>query len=317
MLPLAARALRARLAMTRLRKPRAAQTAHSQTALWLTTVMLAGLLLWPNTVMAKVSLVFGTYSPDKPTAMVAQLRPSLDRIAYHLSQVLGEDVEISMNVVRSYEAGADLIVSGTVDFMRLGPASYVKVKEQNPGITILAMEKKNGKKRFNGVIAVHIDSDITEVSQLRGRSFAFGSASSTLGRYFSQLYLMRHGIHAKDLSNYEYLGRHDKVGRAVGSGVYDAGALEGTTFAKLVAKGIPLRALATFENSTRPWVARAGMDKRIVAAFRVALSRLDNDEALRALRFEGFLPGNDSEYEPTRQAIRENPRFFEQVTEKP
>lgn len=312
MSPLASRVLRARLAMTRLRNPHAAVAAH-----WLTTVLLAGLLLWPNTVLAKVSLVFGTYSPDKPTAMVAQLRPSLDRIAYHLSQVLGEDVEINMNVVRSYEAGADLIVSGAVDFMRLGPATYVKVKEQNPGITILAMEKKNGKKRFNGVIAVHTDSDITEVSQLRGRSFAFGSASSTLGRYFSQLYLMRHGIHANDLSNYEYLGRHDKVGRAVGSGVYDAGALEGTTFAKLVAKGVPLRALATFENSTRPWVARAGMEAHIVAAFREALSRLDNDEALQALRFEGFLPGDDSEYEPTRQAIRENPRFFEQVSEKP
>jgi len=312
MLPLASRVLRARMVMIGLREPYAAVAAH-----WLTAVLLTGLLLWPNTVLAKVSLVFGTYSPDKPTAMVAQLRPSLDRIAYHLSQVLSEDVEITMNVVRSYEAGADLIISGAVDFMRLGPASYVKVKEQNPGITILAMEKKNGKKRFNGVIAVRTDSDITEVSQLRGRSFAFGSASSTLGRYFSQLYLMRHSIHAKDLSNYEYLGRHDKVGRAVGSGLYDAGALEETTFAKLVAKGVALRAIATFENSTRPWVARAGMDERIVAAFREALSRLDNDEALQALRFEGFLPGDDAEYEPTRQAIRENPRFFEQVTEKP
>lgn len=311
MLPTASRAVSARLAMTGRRNPHAAVAAH-----WLATVLLTGLLFWPGAVQAKISLIFGTYSPDKPTAMVAQLRPSLDRIAFHLGQVLGEKVEIKLSVVRSYEAGANLIISGAVDFMRLGPATYVRVKERSPDISILAMENKNGKKSFNGVIAVHTDSDITEVGQLRGRSFAFGSASSTLGRYFSQLYLMRHGIRAMDLSNYEYLGRHDKVGRAVGSGQYDAGALEGTTFAKLVAKGVPLRAIATFENSTRPWVARAGMEMRMITALREALSRLDNDKALLALRFEGFLPGNDSEYEPTRQAIRENPRFFEQVSKK-
>jgi len=312
MLFLVSRALCVRLSIAGLRGP---QAKHA--ALWVTTVLLTGLMLWPSAVLAKVTLVFGTYSADKPTAMVAQLRPSLNRIAYHLGQVLGEDVEINMNIVRSYDAGAELIVSGTVDFMRLGPASYVKVKERNPGIAILAMEKKNGKKKFNGVIAVRTDSDITDVSQLRGRSFAFGSRRSTLGRYFSQLYLMRHGIRAIDLSSYEYLGRHDKVGRAVGAGQYDAGALEETTFAKLVANGVPLRAIATFENSTRPWVARAGLDERIVSGLREALSRLDNDEALMALRFEGFLPGNDSEYEPTREAIRENPRFFEQVSKKP
>lgn len=312
MLPIASQARRFRLAMTGFRE---LQVKHA--ARRLTAVLLAGLMLWPSALMAHVTLVFGTYSADKPTAMVAQLRPSLNRIAHHLAQILGEDVEINMNIVRTYEAGANLIVSGSVDFMRLGPASYVKVKELSPGITILGMEKKNGKKRFNGVIAVRTDSDITNVAQLRGRSFAFGSASSTLGRYFSQLYLMRHGIRASDLSRYKYLGRHDKVGRAVGVGQYDAGALEGTTFAKLVAKGIPLRAIATFENSTRPWVARAGMDERIVTGLREALSRLDNDKALLALRSEGFLPGEDAEYEPTREAIRENPRFFEQISKKP
>ena len=38
------------------------------------------------------------------------------------------------------------------------------------------------------------------------------------GRYLSQLYLVENDIRAKDLSRYEYLGRHDKVGIAVGRG---------------------------------------------------------------------------------------------------
>lgn len=267
---------------------------------------------WSPSAWAKVSLVFGTYSSDKPSAMVTQIRPSLDLIAQSMAKTLGEDVEIDMKVVRLYDDGVELIISGDVDFMRLGPASYVRAKDGNPGIEVLAMESLDGAKEFFGVIAVRADSDITDVSQLRGRTFAFGSENSTLGRYFSQLFLMRHGILAKDLARYEYLGRHDKVGRAVGSSLFDAGALEGTTFGKLVKAGVPIRALATFRNSTRPWVARAGLDPKIVGALRQALLDLHDPEALKALRFDGFLPGSDDDYAPTREAIYENPRFFAQ-----
>ncbi|WP_420346036.1 PhnD/SsuA/transferrin family substrate-binding protein [Pelagibius sp.] len=262
---------------------------------------------------AKVVLTFGTYAPDKPSAMVAQLRPTLDVIAEETSKVLGEEVEIKLQLVKGYEAGVDLIVNGDVDFTRLGPASYVFAKESQPGLSVLAMENKNGAKSFNGIIAVHRDSALGDVSELRGHSFAFGSKRSTLGRYFSQLTLMRAGLYARDLARYDYLGRHDKVGRAVGSGLFDAGALEETTFKKLVDKGVPIRALYKFRNSTRPWVARAGLDPRIEGALRKALLNVTDRAALRALRFDGFFEGDDSDYEPTREAIRQNPQFFAQL----
>ena len=95
---------------------------------------------WSSASWAKVSLVFGTYSSDKPSAMVAQLRPSLDDIARSMEEILGEEVEINMKVVRSYDDGVALIVEGQVDFMRLGPASYVRAKDDNPGIEVLVME---------------------------------------------------------------------------------------------------------------------------------------------------------------------------------
>ena len=39
---------------------------------------------------------------------------------------------------------------------------------------------------------------------------------------------------------------------------------------------------------------------------------LSEPDALKALRFDGFLPGDDSDYSKTREAIRENHRFFAQ-----
>lgn len=262
---------------------------------------------------AKIDLIFGTYSPDKPTAMVAQLRPSLTSIARDMTEILGQQVEIKLQIVRSYEDGIAQIVAGDVDFTRLGPASYVQARRINPDLEVLAMESKRGATQFNGVICVRTDSEITELSQLQGRSFAFGNERSTLGRYFAQLTLLRANVRARDLERFEYLGRHDKVGRAVGSGLFDAGAMEETTFAKLVAKGVPIRAIATYSNSTRPWVSRAELSPSVKQALRQALLNLADPEALKALRFDGFLEGDDTEYDLTREAIEENSRFFAQL----
>jgi YebC/PmpR family DNA-binding regulatory protein len=72
-------------------------------------------ITWSSATWAKVSLVFGTYSSDKPSAMVAQLRPSLDDIALSIAKILGEEVEINMKVVRAYDDGVALIVEALTD----------------------------------------------------------------------------------------------------------------------------------------------------------------------------------------------------------
>jgi phosphonate transport system substrate-binding protein len=259
---------------------------------------------------ADISIKFGTYAPDKPTAMVKQLSPSLRELSKLTTKILGEPVQIQLKIVRGYAAGVKQIVDGNVDFTRVGPASYVRAKDASPGIRILAMEKKRGKKTFNGIIAVHSDSSINTLQDLRDRTFGFGNQRSTLGRYFAQLYLMEAGIRGSDLKSFKYLGRHDKVGRAVGAKLVDAGALEETTFYKLVKAGVPIRAIAKMENATRPWIARGGLNRRVFEGLRKAMLGLTNKQALKALRFDGFLPGNDADYAATRRAIRENGKFL-------
>ncbi len=151
---------------------------------------------------------------------------------------------------------------------------------------------------------------ITRIEDLKGKSFAFGDEQSTIGRYLAQLYLVRHGIRAGDLKNFEYLNRHDRVGYAVASGQFDAGALEGTIFKKLVDQGVPIRQLVSFQNVTKPWIARAGLDPRVIAALRQGLIGIHDKAALTALRFDGFLPATDEDYAIIRASITENPLFF-------
>ena len=258
-----------------------------------------------------LELQFGLYTADKPTALVQQFRPVLNVLETRMSESLGKPVEIEMRVDNTYEKGINSLVNGEVDFSQLGPASYVEAKSANPDLSILAVENKGGTKVFYGIICVGEDSSIESVGDIQGRNFAFGSELSTIGRFLSQQYLLTNGIKAADLNRYEYLGRHDKVGAAVGLGEFDAGALKEGAFKKLVANGTPIRELARFPNVTKPWVASSELPEEIEAELRQALLSLDDSIALEALGKDGFLEGRDRDFAPIREAIENNDAFFE------
>lgn len=264
-----------------------------------------------NQAAAEVTIKFGVYATDSRSVVENKLRPVLSVLEASMTERLGEPVKITIQVASTYEKGLEDLVKGYVDFARLGPASYVLGKDANPGLTILAIENKKGSKTFNGIIAVAKDSPIQDVSELRGKSFAFGDEQSTIGRYLSQLYLVEHGVRAGDLSRYEYLGKHDKVGIAVGRGQFAAGALKESTFKKLVKKGVPIRVLASFPNVTKPWIARSGFPSNLETALRQSFLAMTDETALKALSVDGFFEGADDDYAVIRQSMKENSRFFD------
>ena len=258
-------------------------------------------LIWLGSAGAQIDLKFGVYTSDKPTSVVKKLRPILNQIQNRLQTQMGEPVRIRMQIANSYAKGIEDLVSGKVDFARLGPASYVGVKKRFPAIRLLALESNKGKKRFNGVIVAHRNAPIHSVDDLKGKSFAFGDLRSTIGRYLSQQYLYQAGLRASDLKSYEYLGRHDRVGWAVANGAFDAGALKQGTYTKLVRQGAPLKVLATFENVTKPWVAKAGLSPALFSALR---------QSLLSLGKERFLPAEETDFTFVSQAMDNNHQFF-------
>ncbi len=258
----------------------------------------------------EIKLSFGVYASDKPTTIVKQFRPALNVLEKKVGKSLNKKVKIKMTVARSYEEGITNLVEGKVDFARLGPVSYIRAKKREPKLKILAMESVKGKKKFYGIICVAESSTIRQVQQLEGKTFAFGDELSTIGRYLAQEYLLDNGFTASDLGKYDYLGRHDKVGMAVAGGRFDAGALKESTFEKLVRKGEPLRRLAVFKNVTKPWIASGSIPGEVLPVLRRCLLSMTDTAALRALKKDGFVPGNDGDYDAIRKAIRRNPAFF-------
>lgn len=256
-------------------------------------------------------LTFGVYQSDKATEMYKQFTPLLEALQDDVGQKLSRPVDIELRIFRTYDDGINALVSGDVDFVHFGPASYVTAKAREDGIRLLAMEHENHQKTFKGVIIVAKASPIQTIEDLRGKTFAFGDRNSTIGRYLVQKCLVDNNIHAHDLKSYVYLDRHDQVAAAVEHGDFDAGSVKFSTFQKANERDT-LRALKMFENVTKPIVARKGLDDAVFVAIQQSLFHIDEktDKAvLKPLKISGFMEASDDDYQMVRDGMKQAELF--------
>lgn len=249
-----------------------------------------------------LNLQFGVYRTDKASTMYRTFLPVIEQMQDELESKLERPVEIELKIFKTYEEGLTALVKGDVDFVRFGPASYVLAKRLNKNIELLAMEHKKGKKLSKGVIVVKTDSPYRTLTDLKGASFAFGDQNSTIGRYLAQAELIRAGVHERDLSEHKFLGRHDLVAKSVELGDYDAGSLKISTFDKMNTDG-KMRVLHSFDNVTKPWIAREGLGETVTSALTDVMLNWQDMESLSTLKISGWLASSDSEYAFVREGM--------------
>lgn len=265
----------------------------------------------------EITLSIGLQNSSKPSAMVRKYRPIVSELQRKVAQKLGKPVRIRMQIAKSNQTGIEYLANGKVDFALFGAATYVEAKTEHPDIQILAIESKNRTKVVNGIIATGLHSSIRTVADLRGQSFAFGDLQSTSGRFMAQEFLLQNGIGAKDLSRYEYLGRHDIVGVKVGVGDFAAGAMSESTFRKLLSDGEKIRELARFPIVAKPWVTRPGIDPAVYSALKISLLEMSSAAALGPLEINGFVKGTNEDYRVIANAMSQNHLFFSDEDRRP
>ena len=257
---------------------------------------------------APSELTFGLYQSDKASEMHRKFKPLIDYLSDEVSRISDTPTQFKLKIYKSYQGANDALVAGDVDFVRFGPASYILAKEKQPNVQLLAMEEKKGKTRFKGLIVVATNSSIQSLADLKGHSFAFGNINSTIGRYLAQSEMLKAGVDASSLSKSEFLGRHDKVFKAVELGDFDAGSLKESTFKKMN-KSDQLRGLHSFENVTKPWIARAGLPSDTFTALSTALIELSDPKILKKYKVSRFVPVTDKDYQYVREGMNRAKTF--------
>lgn len=167
-----------------------------------------------------LDIVRVTGIPDEnPTELMRRNQPLVD----YLSAQLG--AEVVYIPVTDYGAAVEALRSGKVDFAWLGGFTFVQAKRLANAVPLVMREID---REFKSVFIAGSDSGISVPAEMRGKSFAFGSKSSTSGHLMPRHFL--ESVHKIDpdtdfAGRPIYTGAHDATAKAVESGKIAAGAL--------------------------------------------------------------------------------------------
>jgi phosphonate transport system substrate-binding protein len=249
-----------------------------------------------------------TAIPDEsPTELARKAAPLMK----YLGQRLGMKVEYTP--VTDYAAAVEAIANQQVELAWFGGFTFVQAQERSGGKVIPLVQREEDEK-FRSVF-VTTNPAIKSLADLKGRTFTFGSQSSTSGHLMPRSFLLAAGIDPdRDMKRVAYSGAHDATVAAVASGKVDAGALNISVWDKLVAdkKVDPARVRVFF--TTAPyfdynWTVHADMPAaqrdRITKAFLdLSPSTPEGREILELQRATRFVPTKAENYKGIEAAAR-------------
>jgi len=266
--------------------------------------MLAGLPAIP----AAAADVFRVSAiPDEaPTELQRKFKP----LGEHLERKLGMKVEFIP--VTDYAASVEALVNKKVDMVWFGGFTFIQAKmRSNDGVEPLVQREEDEKFRS---VFVTTDPAITKLEDLKGKSVAFGSPSSTSGHLMPRAYLMQEKIDPDRDLRMSFSGAHDATALAVAGGRVAAGALNISVWEKMVAeKRVDPAKLRVF-YTTPPyydynWTVRKDLDPTLRAKLLNAFVSLDpatpeGKQILELQRATRFIPTKASNYDSIEAAAR-------------
>ncbi len=216
-----------------------------------------------------------TAIPDEaPTELVKKFEP----LGAYLSKQLG--MEVKFTPVTDYPAVVEGLASGHVDLAWLGGFTFVQARKRTGG-TAVPLVQRAEDAHFHAKFVAPAGSGIRSLADLKGKTLAFGSVSSTSGHLMPRYYLLKAGIDPdKDLARYAFCGAHDATVKWVEAGKVDAGALNESVWQKLVddkkvdpAKVVVFYTTPDFYDYN--WTVRGDLDPKVREKIRAAFLALD------------------------------------------
>jgi len=227
----------------------------------------------------------------------------------YLSKEIG--LPVKFFPVVDYAATVEGLAANRLDLVWLGGFTSVQAARRAKGARRIIMRKEDAK--FKSHFITRKGSGIRSLKDLKGKTFAFGSVSSTSGHLMPRFFLLQAGIKPeKDFDKFAFSGAHDATAAWVEAGRVDAGALNFLVWDKLVqSKKVDISKVVVFWT-TPPyvdyvWTIRGGIDQKLVKKISKAFLNLDykipmHRKLLKLNRTKGYIPAKDSEWKGIEQA---------------
>ena len=276
-------------------------------------------LLWVSAVFVLALVLPATPRADVPDVLRISAIPDenpneLLRIYTPFAEYLQKELrmKVQFTPVVDYAATVEGLAAGKLDLVWYGGFTSVQaVRRTNGTARRLALREEDAQ--FKSVFVARPNSGIRSLEDLKGKTFAFGSVSSTSGSLMPRFFLLQAAINPeRDMKQVAYSGAHDATALWVESGKVEAGALNFLVWDKLVqTKKVDLAKVNVF-YTTPPyvdyvWTARGDLDMgiqdKIVAAFlKLDYNNPQHRKLLDLHRTKKYIRANDTDWKSVEDA---------------
>ncbi|MHB1116708.1 putative selenate ABC transporter substrate-binding protein [Sideroxydans sp.] len=246
--------------------------------------------------------------PDEsPTELQRKFKP----LGEYLEKKLGMKVEFTP--VTDYAASVEGLINDKLDMVWFGGFTFVQANVRSHGKVTPLVQRAEDEKFQSVFITTH--ADITSLKDLKGKTFTFGSESSTSGHLMPHSFLLAAHINPEnDMKRIAFSGAHDATVAAVAGGKVDAGALNISVWNKLVAAGkVDTKAVHVFYTTPGyydyNWTVRSDMApalrEKLAKAFLDLNANDTHDKAILDLqRASSFIRTKAENYSAIETAAR-------------
>lgn len=211
-----------------------------------------------------------------PDEAPTELQRKFEPLGKYLQQEL--KMPVTFRPVADYAGVVEALGAGHIDLAWLGGFTFVQARLRT-GNAIPLVQREQDKVFTSTFITA--DPSIKTHQDLKGKSFAFGSVSSTSGHLMPRYFLLRDDIQPDSFfSRIGFSGAHDATVAWVEAGRVDAGVLNTSVWDKLVEEDkVDTSKVRVY--STTPsyfdynWTVRGDLDPKLVEAIKTAFLKLD------------------------------------------
>jgi phosphonate transport system substrate-binding protein len=170
-----------------------------------------------------------------PDQNAAELDKGMTAVAKYLSEKTGMKVEFVPSV--DYAALVTGFQRGEIHMAWFGGLTSVQARNLVPEAESIVQRPRDAE--FHSVFITQSTENITKLEDLKGKSFTFGSESSTSGHLMPRYFLSEAGIDPNtDFDGKpNFSGSHDTTYKLIESGAFKAGALNEAVWESAVKEG--------------------------------------------------------------------------------
>ncbi len=276
-------------------------------------------VLTPVLLLVVLALAPVAYAGEVPDVLRISAIPDenpneLLRIYTPFAEYLARELrmKVQFTPVVDYAATVEGLAARKLDLVWYGGFTSVQAVRRTNG-TAKRLVLRQEDAEFKSVFVARPGSGINSLADLKGKTFTFGSISSTSGSLMPRFFLLKANlIPERDFKQVAYSGAHDATALWVESGKVDAGALNFLVWDKLVqTKKVDLSKVNVFWT-TPPyvdyvWTARGDLDKGLQEKITVAFLKLDyqhpqHRRLLDLHRTKKYIKANDEDWKATEEA---------------